>query len=55
MIYSPFEGGRNPEAFRELLVLRFKEWKRLRRNRLARRRYRANKDARQNLKPVSAP
>ncbi len=40
---SPFEGGRNEDMFREMLVLRFSEWARLRRNLLARRRYREHK------------
>lgn len=42
---SPFEGNRHPEVFREMLELRFKEWARLRRNRLARRRYAKRKAA----------
>lgn len=36
---SPFEGGRNAAVFDAMLALREKEWKRQRRNRLARKRY----------------
>lgn len=42
-MYSPFECGNNEEDFREMLKLRFSEWARLRRNRLARARYREKK------------
>lgn len=36
---SPFEGGRNAKVFDAMLDLRFKEWVRIRKNMLARRRY----------------
>lgn len=36
---SPFHRGQNAEVFDAMLDLRWKEWARLRKNRLARKRY----------------
>lgn len=43
-MHSPFEGGRNAAVFDAMLALREKEWKRQRRNRLARKRYAKKKE-----------
>ena len=40
---NPLASPENEWCFREVLKLRFKEWARLRKNRLARKRYRENK------------
>jgi hypothetical protein len=42
-VNSPFEGRRNAKVFDAMLVLRWNNWTRIRRNMLARRRYHAKK------------